>query len=341
MNKYFTVFFLIFNLVLQAQVSVSSWINSYMQINNYNGNTNPDAYTVTFAGNGNFNVPNWRLSARLQQNIISENGQYTIPGNKVSLQPISTTGQASPGPIPSMAQIGATSNVFLQENVEAFLVPQSNAPLYNMSSSPNAYYSLSLKYAITLMGGAYLGNYPAWTRFNATIEFTAYDQNNNVIGRIPHTFQFHIGSLSGTPPITQEMSMIIDSNASNGTLLFDSAQDYNDGNSVTYTNGLRVSTNTNFQLKVRSIQNNLSSQLGYTIPISTIRVRLQPLSQGTQTVYPLTLSTTSQILAKGNASQTTAFNYDLIYYSVAQDPQLINAKPGEYSTSLQYEITPQ
>ena len=341
MNKYFTVFFLILNLVLHAQVSVSSWINSYMQINNYNGNTNPDAYTVTFAGNGNFNMPNWRLSARLQQNIVSENGQYTIPGNKVSLQPISTTGQASPGPIPSMAQIGAASNVFLQENVEAFLVPQSNVPLYNMSSSPNAYYSLSLKYAMTLMGGAYLGNYPAWTRFNATIEFTAYDQNNNVIGRIPHTFQFHIGSLSGTPPVTQEMSMIIDSNASNGTLLFDSAQDYNDGNSVTYTNGLRISTNTNFQLKVRSIQNNLSSQLGYTIPISTIRVRLQPLSQGTQTVYPLNLSTTSQILAKGNASQTTAFNYDLIYYSVAQDPQLINAKPGEYSTSLQYEITPQ
>lgn len=341
MNKYCFAFFLIFNFILKAQVSVNSWTNSYMQINNYNGNTNPDAYTVTFAGNGNFNIPNWRLSARLQQNIVSENGQYTIPGNKVSFQPASTTGQANPGPIPSMAQIGATSNVFLQENVETFLVPQSYAPFYNSSSSPNSYYSLSLKYAITLAGGAYLGTYPAWTRFNATVEFTAYDQNNNVIGRIPHTFQFHIGSLSGTPPVTQEMSMIINSNASNGTLEFDSMQDYSNGNSITYPSGLKVNTNTNFQLKVRSLQNQLSSQLGYTIPISTIKVKLQPLSQGTQTIYPVTLSTTSQILAKGNTTQTTAFNYDLIYYSSAQDPQLINAKPGEYSTTLQYEITPQ
>lgn len=341
MNKYCILFFLIFNFALKAQVSVSSWTNSYMQINNYNGNTNPDAYTVTFAGNGIFNVPHWRLSARLQQNIVSENGQYTIPGNKVSFQPVSTTGQATPEPIPSMAQIGAVSNVFLQENVEAFLVPQSNAAIYNNPSSPNGYYSLSLKYAITLMGGAYLGTYPAWTKFNATVEFTAYDQYNNVIGRMPHTFQFHIAALSGTPPIAQEMSMILDSNASNGTLIFDSMQDYSNGNSVTYSNGLKVNTNTNFQVKVRSVQSNMTSTLGYTLPVSAIRVRLQPLSQGNQTIYPVTLSTTSQILAEGNATQTTAYNYDLIYYSLAQDPDLINAKPGEYSTTLQYEITPQ
>ncbi|MCX8534084.1 hypothetical protein [Chryseobacterium luquanense] len=341
MSKYCIIFFLIFSFALKAQVSVSSWINSYMQVNNYNGNTNPDAYTVTFAGNGNFNVPHWRLSAKLQQNIVSENGQYTIPGNKVSFQPVSTTGQGNPGPTPSMAQIGVPSNVFLQENVEAFLVPQSNAPLYNMPSSPNGYYSLSLKFAVTLMGGAYLGTYPAWTRFNATVEFTAYDQNNNVIGRIPHTFQFHIGALSGTPPTTQEMSLIINPNVANGVLEFDSMQDYNDGNSITYSNGLKVNTNTNFQIKVRSLQNHLSSPLGYAIPISAIHLRLQPLSQGTQTIYPLTLSSTSQILAKGNASQNTTFNYDLVYYSLAQDQQLINAKPGEYSTTLQYEITPQ
>ncbi|MFY1045823.1 hypothetical protein [Chryseobacterium sp. GP-SGM7] len=341
MSKYYTVFFLIFIFISKAQVSVSSWTNSYMQVNNYNGNTNPDAYTVTFSGNGNFNIPHWRLSAKLQQNIISENGQYTIPGNKVSFHPVSATGQAVPGPPPSIAQIGAPSNVFLQENVEAFLVPQSNAPLYNASSSPNAYYYLSLKFAVTLMGGAYLGTYPAWTRFYATVEFTAYDQNNNIIGRIPHTFQFHIGTLSGTPPTTQEMSLIINSNAANGTLEFDSMQDYNDGNSINYPNGLKVNTNTNFQIKVRALQNNLTSPLGYTIPISAIHLRLQPLSQGTQTVYPLTLSSTSQILAKGNTSHNTTFNYDLIYFSLAQDQQLINARPGEYSTTLQYEITPQ
>lgn len=326
--------------LLNAQVSFTSWTNSYMQINSYNGNSNPDAYTVTFAANGNLNIPQWKLSAKLKQNITSENGQYTIPANKISFQPISSTGQANPNPIPSISEIGAPLNVFLQENAEVFLVPQSNAPLYN-TSQYNDYYNLQLKYGITIMGGAYLGNYPAWTTFIAPIEFTSYDQYNNIIGKVSHNFQFQIGSLSGTPPVTQELSLKINTNAANGLLEFKSMQDYANGTSVIYPDGLQVSTNTNFQIKVRSLQNDLVSISGNTIPVGAIHLTLQPTSPGSQTIFPITLSIANQILAQGNTPQTTAYSYDIKYFTLPQDQQLINAKPEEYSTTLQYEITPQ
>ena len=211
-----------------------------------------------------------------------------------------------------------------------------------MPSTPNGYYNLQLKYGITIMGGAYLGTYPAWTRFVAPVEFTAYDQYNNVIGKVNHTFDFHIANLTGTPPVTQEMSLKINMNAANGLLEFNSMQDYNNGTSVVYPSGLQINTNTNFQIKVRSLQSHLQSNTGnYSIPVGAIHLTLQPLGQSNQTIFPITLSTANQTLAKGNASQSSIYNYDIKYFTLPQDEQLINAKPTEYSTTLQYEITPQ
>lgn len=327
--------------LINAQVSFTSWTNSYLQINSYNGNNNPDAYTVTFAANGNLNIPYWKLSAKLKQSITSTNGQYTIPANKISFQPISTAGQAYPNPTPTLSEIGAPLNIFLQENAEVFFIPQSNAALYNLPTQPNGYYNLQIKYGISVTGGAYLGSYPAWTTFNAPIEFTAYDNNNNIIGKVSHTFQFHIGSLSGTPPLAHEMSLKINTNATNGLLEFKSIQDYNNGASVIYPSGLQVNTNTNFQIKVRSLQSELLSASGSTIPVEAIHLTLQPISQGTQTIFPVTLSVINQTLAKGNTMQATSYIYDIKYFTLPQDQQLINAKPEEYSTTLQYEITPQ
>ncbi|MCU7613146.1 hypothetical protein N0B16_01750 [Chryseobacterium sp. GMJ5] len=323
-----------------AQISFTSWINSYLQIDSYSGNTNPDAYTVTFAGNGNINIPNWKLSARLLQNITSSDGKFTIPANKISFQPISSTGQAYPNPVPSLSQIGAPLNVLLQQNSEVFLIPQSNAALYNVPAKPNGYYNLQLKYGLTVVGGTYLGSYPAWTKFIAPVEFTAYDQYNAVIGKVTHNFQFQIGSISGTPSSAEEMSLNINMNAANGILEFKSMQDYNNGTSVIYTNGLTVNCTSNFQIKVRSLQSDLRSASGKSIPVEVIHLTLLPLTNANQTVFPIILSLANQTLAQANISQYS-YSYDIKYFTAPQDVRLINAQPEDYSTTLQYEIMPQ
>ncbi|MFG4000953.1 hypothetical protein [Flavobacterium aquidurense] len=325
-----------------SQVSFTSWVNSYLQINSYNGNTNSDAYTVTFAGNGNLNVPHWKLSARLKQNIVSEDGKFTIPSNKISFQPISTTGQAYPNPVPTISQIGAPLNVFLQDNSESFLIPNSNAPIYNNPQTPNGYYNLQLKYALTLLGGSYLGSFPAWTRFIAPIEFTAYDQNNVIIGKMSHDFQFQIGNITDAPPPADILSLKINTNAANGLLEFKTMQDYNNGTSVTYTDGLSVTTNSNFQIKVRSLQSNLQSAAGNSIPVEVINLTLVPATSNTsQRIFPIVLSAANQTLVQGNSTNNTPYRFDIKYFTLPQDIRLIDAKSDNYTTTLQYEITPQ
>jgi len=342
MNKYILITLFCIPFFSFSQVSFTSWVNSYLQINSYNGNTNPDAYTVTFAGNGNLNVPHWKLSARLKQNIVSEDGKFTIPSNKISFQPISTSGQAYPNPVPTISQIGAPLNVFLQDNSESFLIPNSNAPIYNNPQTPNAYYNLQLKYALTLLGGSYLGSFPAWTRFIASVEFTAYDQNNVIIGKMSHDFQFQIGNITDAPPPADILSLKINMNASNGLLEFKTMQDYTNGTSVTYTDGLSVTSTSNFQIKVRSLQNNLQSVAGNTIPVDVIHLTLfTAASSANQRIFPIVLSAANQTLAQGNSTNNAPYRYDIKYFTLPQDARLINAKSDNYTTTLQYEITPQ
>lgn len=342
MNKYIFITFFCIPFFGFSQVSFTSWVNSYLQINSYNGNTNPDAYTVTFAGNGNLNVPHWKLSARLKQNIISEDGKFTIPSNKISFQPISTTGQAYPNPVPTFSQIGAPLNVFLQDNSESFLIPNSNAPIYNNPQTPNGYYNLQLKYALTLLGGSYLGSFPAWTRFIASVEFTAYDQNNVIIGKMSHDFQFQIGNITDAPPPADILSLKINMNAANGLLEFKTMQDYTNGTSVTYTDGLSVTTNSNFQIKVRSLQSNLQSAAGNSIPVEVINLTLgTTTSNANQRIFPIVLSAANQTLVQGNSTNNAPYRFDIKYFTLPQDIRLINAKSDNYTTTLQYEITPQ
>ncbi|MEO8254222.1 MAG: hypothetical protein ABI554_07510 [Flavobacterium sp.] len=343
MNKSLLIILLCMPIVGFSQVSYSSWTNSYMQINSYNGNSNPDAYTVKLDGNGDINKPRWKLSVRLKQAIVSQDGNYKIPSNKISFQPISTTGQSYPNPIPSISQIGALPNVILQDNSEVFLIPDSKAPLFNKPNTPNGYYYIDIKYGITLIGGAYLGKFPAWIDFYAPIEFTVYDQYNNVIGKKTETFRFQIGNITDSPPAADELSLKVNMNAANGVLEFKTMQDYRNGTSVTYTDGILVNSTSNFQIKVRSLQSNLQSAAGNSIPVDVIHLSLITAAAANQQISPIVLSVSSQALAKTNTSSTNnkAYRYDIKYFTVGQDLRLINAKSDNYSTTLQYEITPQ
>src|SRR5690606_26476683 len=115
----------------------------------------------------------WKLSVRLIQPI--QTGIHTFPANKISFQPTFTSGQTSPGSIPTISQIGMPLNVALQEGQEVFLVPQSNAPLYVSSTNSGFYYNFRLGFRIVVEGGSYLSQFPVWTNFYANLVFTAYD----------------------------------------------------------------------------------------------------------------------------------------------------------------------
>lgn len=325
-----------------GQVSYTSWTNGYLSVSSYGGNTAPDAYTASFSGNGYLYVPYWRLSARLKQPVTSADGNYTLPANKISFSPVSASGNASPNGVPTISQIGMPLNVMMQEGQEVFLVPQSNAALYNLPILFfGYYYNLQLKYSMTLAGGSYLGNYPAWTTFSAPVQFTAYDRYNNVIGRMDHIFQFQIGTLSGNPPDSPEMSLKFSAAAMNGLLEFNSTNDYNNGVSTSYASALTVRSNTNYQIKIRSLQNTFNSAAGNTLPLDAVKFALVPVNGNSATVYPISLASWSQLVARGSYTQGSNVYYDINYSTNANDQRFINAKAADYSTTLQFEIIPQ
>ncbi|WPO81341.1 hypothetical protein SD427_11260 [Chryseobacterium sp. JJR-5R] len=342
-NKKFSVVTLLFIWMhCCSQVYYNSWINGYMSIASYGGNTIPDAYTANFTANGYINVPYWRLSVRLTQPVTSTDGNYTLPANKISFTPVSTSGSAYPFAVPSVSQIGMPLNVMMQEGPEVFLVPQSNAALYNFPFLfIGYYYNLQIKYSLMVAGGSYLGNYPAWTTFVAPMQFTAYDRYNNVIGRMDHVFQFQIGMLSGTPPDVPEMSLKFSANAVNSSLEFKSKNDYTNGVSSVYANALSVKSNTNYQIKIRSLQSKFTSPAGNSLPLEAVKFGLSPVSGNNATVYPIVLASFQQLVAKGAYTQGSSVYYDINYSTSPNDQRFINAKTEDYSTTLQFEITPQ
>ncbi|MFB9055168.1 hypothetical protein ACFFU9_00290 [Mariniflexile ostreae] len=320
-----------FTTVVAQNVNFTGWSNNYMTVGSYSGQTSSNANTFVFSGNTLFNYPNWKLSVKLK-NTITSNG-YVFPANKVSFQPASS--QSTTGS-PTMAEIGMPIHVVLQEQQEMFLVPNANAPLRNEGS----YYALELRYNLTIEGGAYLAQYPAYIEFPIPLQFTAYDKNNNILGKVDVNYKVQISRLTGTPPETPQLSIKLDANAANGLLELKTIKDYTQGTQVTYTNGLSINANTNYQIQVKSLQSNFISSAGNTLPLNTVKLLLSPSAGNTGVVFPISISENLQKTASGEATQGVPTKFSITYRSNPNDVNLINATMDNYTTTLQYVITP-
>lgn len=318
--------------------------NNYTSIHNYNGVTSTGAYNLWFQYTGtNLNIPNWRVSVRLKQPILSSEGNLQIPPDKVSLIATHTQGQAQPSGIPSISQIGIPLSVPLSAYTEVFLVPMSNAPLYNVSQW-SSYYNLQIFFNLEIAGGAYLealqgGN--TQKRYTMVLEFKAYGANNEVIGVEERTYTIDIFKLSGTAPVTKQYSIVVSGNSKNALVELSKISDYVQGSSVLYTNGLNVTTNTDYQLNLRSLGSHFNSINSVaTLPLDVIRVELIPAQSGTSTVIPILLSGTSQKISEGTSTNNAQRSFHIKYSTAPGDNRLINAKMEQYTTILEFQIIP-
>lgn len=320
-----------------GQLRFDVWSHNYLHIHTYDGATDVDGVTLRLSYNGtNLNEPYWKLSVRLTSPIQASDGTV-FPSEMISFVPTRTEGQAyNPGPIPTVSQIGMPSPVPLNGTSEVFLVPSSNAPLYNVSQW-SSYYDLRMIFNLVVAGGAYLSPLQR-NFFSFTLRFTAYREDGSVIGveNISYTIQVH--RLSGVPPVENEYSILISTEAANGLLEFNTAADYINGKSVTYADGLTVSATTAYQVTVRSIPAYFSSASGETLPLDIVHLQL---SGGSGTTTPVTLSTAAKAILQGISTGGTAETYDITYSTEPNDPRLFNVPSEQYETSLMYEISPQ
>jgi hypothetical protein len=120
-------------------------------------------------------------------------------------------------------------------------------------------------------------------------------------------------------------------------LEFNTVEEYLNGKSVTYTDGLTVSATTAYQVTVRSIPAYFSSASGDTLPLDIVRLQL---SGGSGTTTPVTLSTAAKTILQGLSTGGASETFDITYATEPNDQRLFNVPSEQYETSLLYEISP-
>lgn len=329
--------------VTNAQLAFSGWSNNYTSINSFQGKTVTDAMAVRFTYSGtNLNESNWKVSVSVQNAIMSTDGSAQFPADKIVFIPLNTTGQAQPKAIPTVQEIGMPASVPLSGGSEVYLVPRSNAPLYNVSSY-NSYYDLQLHYNLQIMPGAYLkdlqGGYTQKTYILA-LTFRAYGDNNKMLGSYQQTYQIDVFNLIDTYTEENLYSIVISGQAQNGFLELKTLADYANGAKAVYSNGLIVSSNMGYQVSVRSVASQFTSSGGSTLPLNSVKMQLVPTGSNTASTGTIDLSNVAQVISVGSSTNKTPAYYDIQYWTKPSDQQLIEADMAEYSTTLLYEITP-
>ena len=260
-----------------------------------------------------------------------KSGNIAFPVNKIKLIPKRTNGQAN---FPTVTQIGMISTN-LNNNSEVFIVPSSNAPLSFQSQWANYYY-LELFYDLIVEGGAYLQNLKN-NRFIGVLRFTAYREDNSIIGIKDINYEVQVLELSGTPPIENRYSISFTTEASNANIEYTSLSDYVNGKTVTYKDGLTVSATTNYEVSVRSIDANFSSDTGDTLPLDIVKLQLLGINANGA---PTVLSNSKKVVLQGLSTGGNPVNFDVTYSTNSNDQRLYDSPSRNYSTQLMYEIIP-
>lgn len=314
-----------------------------MSVNSFQGYTSSDAMVTRFTYSGtNLNISNWKVTVSTQSSIKSTDGTAEFPSNMIALIPINTIGQAQPNAIPTISEIGMPSIVPLNGSSEVYLVPRSNAPLYNISQY-TSYFDLQLHYNVQVLPGGYLkdlqGGYTQKS-YIIPLTFKAYGSNNELLGSFQVNYQIDVFKLIDTYAEENTYSIRISSEAQKGLLEMKTLADYANGVKAVYSSGLSVSTNVAYQVSLRSVSAQFVSDKGSTLPLNVVKMHLVPVGSNSASVSTIELSNTSQIIANGSSTQNTSNYYDIQYWTSAADNQLIEAVMAEYSTTLLYEITP-
>jgi hypothetical protein len=315
----------------------SGYSKTYLNVESYDGAVSIDAFRLRFEYTGDsLYVPNWKISMRVKGPIVSSDGKV-FPSEKISLVAVRTEGQANPGPLPTLSEIGVRSPVALDGLSEVFLVPSSNEPLCNKSDY-STYYDLNIFFNLVVAGGGYLADLHEYRQFVVPFQFTAYRGDNTVIGVYDQNYTIQVHRLTGDPPPDEnQYSIRVSTEASNGLLEFKTMADYLNGKSVTYTDGLSVSATTAYQVTVRSIPAHFSSAVGNTLPLDVVRLQL---TGGAGTMAPVALSTDTKTILQGLSTNGASQHFDITYSTEANDARLFNVPADHYTTSLMYEISP-
>jgi len=321
-------------MAVSAQFTLNAHNNGWVQVNGSNGVTTANVVAVEMHMSGALNYKNWSLVARVVSPIVnSEKNEFPVEKLKLKFNNY-TTSQYYSENYPTINQLGV-----IQNNIAMSFSPNyfiRNSPL-TIATSAGKYGAIVLNYDIVIDAGTYLNALKSWNNYPIQFEFSLLNEFGTLIGKSLFPIVMQI-SPNGNYESAPTFSIAVDGSAVNGELVFNTIQDYRNGVKKEYQNGLIVSSDTAYDIQVSSINQYLQSSDAQNLELNSINVQIKDIETNNLSKV-IKLSNYNQSLMT-NSSKTASKKYNIIYYTTPSDNKILNSKPGNYSTSLLYTITP-
>lgn len=332
----------------KAQVSFHVYSGGYFTITDYAGYVSGvDAHRFHIEIRGtNINIPNWSVKARLNGLISPQGGQQNVGGIPFPADKISFRFTRDDGKSPTLAQINAPmSPIPFVSGAEVALIPSSQAPLL---SHPSFYSDNNLYFEIIIAGGSYLDQLKNKQPYQIIVykvplTFTLYNGNGVPIGSKNVEYSIQINqNLTGNPGTNPQYSLEILGEARDGVLDFNSLSSYMNGVMVNYPDAVKVNSTTGFELTTKSQYNQFGNETGDVLPINILNLQLEAGTNSPAGAQypPIQLSTSPQMVMRSDIGKNSTMFMNIKYSVAGNDDRLLQAKSGNYSTVLIYQLTP-
>jgi len=304
--------------------TINSYYSNQPIFSNYSaqmaGTTVTDAVSVQYTPN-QANCTGWSLKVRANGNFISGS-------NSVLPQYFAFRFNRVASGSPTAAQIGVTNNAIALAYSDVALIDQSFAAFTPFAGTEH-------KFDMIIAGGNHL-LVPNGT-YTASLTFTLYNQNNEVVSTKIQDVSFQINSSSNS------YTMVLQNSANVVDMVFNTLANYQSGVSVTKTRGLKITGYSGYQVIIKTSGSNLENN-EVTIPVAAVNVETTKVTAtkgGVITTYPRALSTGDQIIINNPVSHPThqVTEYTLRYFTAPNDPRL-TGKSGTFNTRVLFVAIP-
>jgi len=307
-------------------------IQTYSQMNS--GMTFPNQLSLTMQYYNlftNYNVSQWKLTVRLTQDFVNEsNSAYSVGAQYAYLQYNNQVNYSS-----NSSAINVSSQWVQLNKYSEVTLMESNVPI-------NFLLYRTFNYNLKIVGGNHLLLNPNGM-YRSAYEFKLYKISGGTQQLIGiHTtpvgtarFQLNYAGNWGQSVVMQNGAQVFN-------LAFNNPSDYSSEKSVMVVNGLKVNSDSNYQLMVRASGTHLTSPTTTeTIPVSVLKTQLSTNNYylGLSLAPALTLSATDQVIATKYQWISTSVQYNLRFFIPANSPGL-NVAPGTYTTHVYFILVP-
>lgn len=334
MKKRLLTLFLANGIWCMSQNSISAYCNQQPVFNTYNelsvGKSQLNQVNISIQRQtGQNSLSNWKLTVRLVQDYIYLNNSV---GAQYSALQYNTQSNSSD----NASLITISSGPFALNKFSETTLINSSIPLKGIV---NRIFSFNLN----IQGGNQLLTVPNGS-YQSAYEFKLYEVkgNNDVL---VSSYMTSIGNSAGFTinysGNVANNNIVLQNGADQFNLTFANAADFATGKSNTVLKGLKVTSDSNYQLSVKAANTVLTSATtAATLPISVLKIGLATSTaiSGLTINSPLTLSTIDQIIAI-RTTWIPSIEYDLTFSILPNTPGM-NVPSATYSTFVYFVLTP-